>query len=326
MTKIAISVGDPAGIGPEITIKAINNLLPKFSNLEFFIVGPLNIIEYYWKSNNCSFEFNVLNQKNLNLESKVNIIDIGDYPISDIGSLNQISGKLSFEAIEIANSLILEGKCDALVTAPINKITLSMAKINFIGHTEILKFLTNTKEEVFTVFELSKLRVFFLTRHIPLKDVSKNIIEEKIIHYLRKMSFYSTTLFKSNKPIAVAGLNPHCGDNGLIGTEEKEIIIPAIKKAQQEGINVIGPVPADFVFYNGKKGHYSSILSLYHDQGHIGTKSIDFYKTISLTLGLPYIRTSPDHGTAFDIAGMNIANPVSMIQSIKAVIKYSKRY
>jgi 4-hydroxythreonine-4-phosphate dehydrogenase len=175
------------------------------------------------------------------------------------------------------------------------------------------------------MFEIeNEMRVFFLTRHVSLKQACEMVKKERVLDYIIRCSEALKKIgINLNKPLAIAGLNPHAGDGGLFGSEEIEEIIPAIEEAKKLGYNVVGPIGADSIFYLARKGLYSAVLSMYHDQGHIATKTLDFNRTIAITLGMPILRTSVDHGTAFDIAGKGIADPTSMIEAIKLAAKYS---
>ncbi|MGL4986106.1 MAG: 4-hydroxythreonine-4-phosphate dehydrogenase PdxA [Treponemataceae bacterium] len=278
--KIGITVGDAAGIGPEIVIKAI--------------ASPL-VTDICHPTVYGSVE---------SLQS------------SQMGKVSAQCGKKAFEAIQAATKDALEGNIDAVVTAPINKESLKAANIPHIGHTEIFAALTNTQNPL-TMFATLGLRVFFLTRHISLRQACDMITIERLIDYLCLCNHeLQSSLGIQNPHIAVAGLNPHCGEHGLFGSEE-HAICQAVQKAKQQGINATGPIAADSVFHLAKKGKFDAVLSLYHDQGHIACKTLDFERTISLTLGLPFLRTSVDHGTAFDIAGRGIASEISMIEAIK---------
>lgn len=240
-----------------------------------------------------------------------------------IGKVSAAGGKAAFKAIELAVQAAQNGQLDALATAPINKESLKAANISYIGHTEILAGLTEA-EDPLTLFETLSLRTFFLTRHVSLRQACDLVTEERIYRYLiRCNAALRDELGLQNPLIAVAGLNPHCGEHGLFGTEE-DCIAPAIERAAKEGVRSIGPIGADSVFHLAKIGRFDAVLSLYHDQGHIACKTLDFERTISLTLGLPFLRTSVDHGTAFDIAGKGIASAVSMIEAVKIAARYSK--
>ena len=216
----------------------------------------------------------------------------------------------------------MDGKADAVATTPINKESLHAAEINFIGHTEIFGALTGT-EDPLTMFETNGMRVFFLTRHLSLRAMLDQITKDRIIDYVVRCTEALRRLGVTEGTMAVAGLNPHSGEHGLFGWEEVNEIAPAVEELKKMGYDVAGPVPADSVFHQTALGKYNSVLSLYHDQGHIATKTLDFDRTISITNGMPILRTSVDHGTAFDIAGKNIAGAVSMKEAIRLAAKYA---
>ncbi|MGB4438083.1 MAG: 4-hydroxythreonine-4-phosphate dehydrogenase PdxA, partial [Sedimentibacter sp.] len=230
-----------------------------------------------------------------------------------------------FEFIKAAILLALDRKVDAIATAPINKESLKEANVPYIGHTEILEDLTKTKNPL-TMFQVKNLRVFFLTRHVSLKKACDEVTEENVYEFIIRCKDALEILGVYNPKIAVAGLNPHSGEHGLFGYEEVDEIMPAIARAKKLDIDVVGPVPADSVFYLGLNGKYDAVLSLYHDQGHIATKMVDFERTISITNNLPFLRTSVDHGTAFDIAGTGMAGEVSMVEAIKLAAEYAPNF
>ncbi|MGL4982821.1 MAG: 4-hydroxythreonine-4-phosphate dehydrogenase PdxA [Treponemataceae bacterium] len=278
--KIGITVGDPAGIGAEIVEKAINCSLVT-DICEPVVYGSLKPLK-----------------KSL------------------MGRVSAEGGQAAFLAIKSATEDALLGKIDAVATAPVNKESLHAANIPYIGHTEIFAALTNTQDPL-TMFETLSLKVFFLTRHVSLRNACDLITEERLVDYLIRCSNHlASQLGIQNPCIAVAGLNPHCGESGLFGNEE-QVIFLAIQKARVHGVNAVGPIGADSVFHLAKIGKFDAVLSLYHDQGHIACKTLDFDRTISLTLGMPFLRTSVDHGSAFDIAGKGCASAVSMIEAIR---------
>src|SRR5699024_3645520 len=208
---------------------------------------------------------------------------------------------------------------------PINKESLQAAEVPYIEHTEMLEDLTNTKDPL-TMFQVQGMRIFFLTRHLSIKDAIDQMTKERVQDYLNRCDEALQRLGVDERKLAVAGLNPHSGEGGLFGNEEIDEITPGIEAAQKDGIDVVGPVPADSVFYQALNGKYDAVLSLYHDQGHIAAKMTDFHRTIAITNGLPFLRTSVDHGTAFDIAGKNIASSVSMEECIKLAAQYGPRF
>lgn len=312
---IGVPLGDPAGIGPEIAIKAaLQKEIQEIANV--ILIGPEEVFLQVKKQFSFSYD-------NLNLHFVENV-QLGGF---DYGKVQANCGKSSYDSIFAATLLAKNNQIDAIATTPINKESLRAANINTIGHTELLGEFTNTVNPI-TLFQTNELRVFFLTRHLSLMDAVKAITYETVLNGIIN-TYKSMALLgirDSNEPFAVAGLNPHNGEHGLFGTEEEDVIRPAVVMAQGMGIPVAGPIPADSVFYQARIGRFSAVLSLYHDQGHIATKTYDFEKTISLTLGMPFLRTSVDHGTAFDIAGKGIAQFVSMDQAIRIAAKYAKIY
>ena len=219
----------------------------------------------------------------------------------------------------------LKGEINAIATAPINKKAVNMAGSKHLGHTEILAALCGV-EEPLTMFWVKDMKIFFLTRHVPLIEAIKAVKKDKIVSMTIKVERALRWLRIEKPRIAIAALNPHASDDGLMGSEEIEEVIPAVKELQGMGLNVVGPVPADSVFHKALEHEYDAVLSLYHDQGHIAAKTLDFYGAVAVTLGLPFIRTSVDHGTAYDIAWRGIANPRSLIEAIKLAAKLSKIY
>jgi 4-hydroxythreonine-4-phosphate dehydrogenase len=259
-------------------------------------------------------------------EGACNYIECGVLPSSFVyGRVDAACGKAAYDCIVKAVELAKDGLVDALATTPINKEALNAAGIDYIGHTEILAALTNTLDPL-TMFQVRDLRVFFLTRHLSLQAACRSVTEERVYQYIRRCCGALARLGIDKPRIAVAGLNPHCGEHGLFGDEEDAVIVPAIERARREGFDAHGPKPADSVFHFALNGAWDCVLSLYHDQGHIATKMVDFERTIALTLGLPFLRTSVDHGTAFDIAGTGKASAVSMTEAIRLAALYAPRF
>jgi len=222
--------------------------------------------------------------------------------------------------------LALDGEISALATAPINKEAIRLAGSKYIDHTTMLEGLTGSRD-VATVFEAGeKLRIYFMTKHIPLIDIFKEIDEDKVYKSIVTAARCLRLLGVSGEKIAVAALNPHAGEGGLLGSEETSYIEPAVARAQKNSIDVYGPLPADSVFFRASMGEFDIVVSLYHDQGHIAAKIHDFFSTVSLNIGLPFLRTSPDHGTAFDIAGKGIANETSMVNAMTKAVQYGELY
>ena len=197
--------------------------------------------------------------------------------------------------------------------------------MNFIGHTEIFSALTHSNDPL-TLFEVRNLRVFFLSRHVSLRKACDMVTKERIIDYVIRCTRALRKLGITEGTMAIAGLNPHSGEHGLFGEEEVKAVFPAVEELKKMGYQVAGPIGADSVFHQALNGRYNSVLSLYHDQGHIATKTLDFERTISITAGMPILRTSVDHGTAFDIAGKGIASPVSMMEAVRLGVKYAPAF
>ncbi|RMC98826.1 4-hydroxythreonine-4-phosphate dehydrogenase PdxA [Clostridium autoethanogenum] len=325
---VAIPIGDIAGVGPEIVVKALNKKII-YDKVNPLVVGELRAIKRALEVTNINLEINVVDkvEKGKFEFGTIDLIDLNNVNGYEIkfGEVQAKAGKSAFEFIKKSVELAGEHKVDAIATTPINKEALKAAKINYIGHTEILAGLTGTDDPM-TMFQVCNLRVFFLTRHLSLKDAVSSVKKNKVYEYILKCSKGLMQLGVKNPRIAIAGLNPHAGEHGLFGMEEVEEIVPAVEAARKKGIDIEGPIGADSVFYKALKGTYDAVISLYHDQGHIATKMVDFEKTISITVGLPFIRTSVDHGTAFDIAGKNIVSSVSMEEAIKLAYEYAEVY
>ena len=245
----------------------------------------------------------------------INVVDTGTVPHADSiewGSVQELAGRAAIASIEAATDAALSGKTDGVVTSPINKEAIWKTGSEFLGHTEMLGSLCGTPDTD-TMFVVSGLKIFFATRHMSLREAVDSIRRDLIDHEIHK-ALRALKVFGCNSPkLAVAALNPHAGEGGHFGTEEIEVLRPAVKSACAEGHNVVGPVPADSVFHKGVIREYDGVLSLYHDQGHIASKTLDFDGTVSVTAGLPILRTSVDHGTAFDIAGQGAASPMTCL-------------
>lgn len=321
-------MGDPAGIGPEIIVKALCE--PEIHNVcQPLVFGDAGIMKRTSAALKLNLEINAVNnpaQAKPGL-GNVNVIAVQAESLQNLpmGQVSTAGGKCAYDCIVKATAAAMRSEIAALATTPINKESIKAAKIDFIGHTEMLAALTATANPL-TMFQVKNLRVFFFSRHLSLRRACEVIKKEKLVECLMQCDNALRQLQVSSRSIAVAGLNPHCGEHGLFGDEEGREIEPAIAEARRLGINVFGPVSADSVFHQALQGKFAAVLSLYHDQGHIATKTYDFERTISVTLGLPFIRTSVDHGTAFDIAGKGIASPISMIEAIKLAAEYSLLY
>lgn len=325
---IGIPIGDPAGIGPEIVLKALSNR-KLYEISRPFVVGNINLMKQIENVVKTGLKFNITRNPS---EGKytygtVDMLSLDNInkDVLEFGKIQAAAGKAAYEYIVKTAELANAGKLTAVATTPINKEAIRAANVNFIGHTEMFASLTNT-EDPLTMFQVHNMRVFFLTRHVSLIEACHLIKKDRLVDYIVRCEEALRSLGLSNRKIAVAGLNPHNGEHGLFGDEEGTEIEPAVKEACRMGVNVVGPIPADSVFAQTLKGRYDAVLSLYHDQGHIATKTVDFERTISLTIGMPFLRTSVDHGTAFDIAGMGNASSVSMEEAIRLASEYGVNY
>lgn len=321
---IGVPIGDPAGIGPEIAIKSS---LDKrvWEKAKPLLIGDTNVLQQIIDLYKLNAKIIIVDDPR-KVEYKMGEIYV--YPVNNIdmnklelGKVDAMCGQAAFEYIKASVMLSNKEYIDAIATTPINKESLKAAKVPFIGHTEIFASLSDTHDPL-TMFEIDKLRVFFLSRHVSLKKAIEMVKKERVMDYVKR-SHEALKRLGVSGTIAVAGLNPHSGEHGLFGYEEVEEIVPAIEELQKQGFDVIGPVPADSIFAIGLSGKWAAVLSLYHDQGHIATKTYDFHRTISITNGMPFLRTSVDHGTAMDIAGKNIANEISMSEAIILAAKYA---
>lgn len=325
---IAVPMGDPAGIGPEIVAKAMaDEAVCNAANC--VVVGESSILENAIRLVQADVRINIIQDPKEGDYQKgiLNLIQVDGLKSGEfrIGSIDGRCGKASFSYIEKAIELANGGRVDAVATTPINKEALKAGGIPFIGHTEIFGALTGT-EDPLTLFQVRNLRVFFLSRHVSLRDACDMVKKERVVDYVKRCQKALDQLGVSQGTMAVAGLNPHSGEHGLFGREEVEEVIPAVEELQREGYRVEGPIGADSVFHLALQGRYNSVLSLYHDQGHIATKTLDFEKTISVTCGMPILRTSVDHGTALDIAGTGKASAVSMVEAILVAARYAPHF
>lgn len=318
---IGITVGDPAGIGPEIVLKALH----RQDSIRPLVYADRVILEQTRDLLKLDLDLNpVESPEEGKYESgTIDYFDPGvlNEPIT-YGKVSADGGQAGYEYLDRAITHALDGCVDGLATAPLNKESLQAAKLPYIDHTAMLKARAAVNEPM-TLFLVRTLRIFFLTRHISFREIPGAITFDGIIEALPLCDLYLRQLGLSEPTIAVAGLNPHGGEQGLFGNEEMEVITPAIAEARSRGWRVQGPVPADSVFHQAMEGKYDGVLSLYHDQGHIAAKTLDFHGTISLTMGLKFLRTSVDHGTAFDIAGKGIGDERGMVEAIRAAGKYA---
>lgn len=322
---IAVTMGDPAGIGPEIVARTIDDK-EIFNIARCIVIGDRKIMEKAIQIVGADLKIHVTENpaEGDYSEGVLNLIDLDNINMDqfEYGKVSAMCGQAAYDYIAKSIEITMSGQADAVATTPINKESLHAAEVPFIGHTEIFGALTGT-EDPLTMFETNGLRVFFLTRHKSLRDMLDDINKDRIIDYVQRCTEALRKLGVNEGTMAVAGLNPHSGEHGLFGWEEVNEIAPAVEELKKQGYDVAGPVPADSVFHQAAMGKYNSVLSLYHDQGHIATKTLDFDRTISITNGMPILRTSVDHGTAFDIAGKGIAGAVSMKEAVRLAAKYA---
>ncbi|MDA8198750.1 MAG: 4-hydroxythreonine-4-phosphate dehydrogenase PdxA [Thermaerobacter sp.] len=324
--RIGITLGDPAGIGPEIVVKALLELEPERAWTPVLFGNP-HVLQAALDLVGASRRVKVLDDvaavdddpRVLSLVATA--ADPEPVPYGVVGSRGgEEAGRAIMAVVDAAKS----GAVDVINTAPLNKEALRLAGYHYPGHTEMLAERFGV-DGVYTMFEVDTLRIFFLTRHHPLSEVPALLGVAQVHAGITRCLGFLKDLGVETPVLAVAALNPHGGEHGLLGTEERAILEPAIKQAQSEGHRVEGPIPADAVFYQARMGRYAGVLSLYHDQGHIAAKTLDFYGTVSVTLGLPVLRTSVDHGTAFDIAGRGVANAHGQVAALSAAGAWGAR-
>lgn len=319
--KIGISIGDVNGIGLEVILKT----LAEVKILDYctpIVYGHTKVASYHRKALGIGdFSFNVITEAAAANPKKANMINCWEEDVKiELGVANETGGKYALLSLERATSDLVSGEIDALVTAPINKHNIQSDTFQFPGHTEYLQEKSGSNEVL--MFLLSEeLRVGVVTGHIPIADVARSVTKEKIVKKLQLINDSLKKDFWVEKPkIAVLGLNPHAGDHGLLGKEEQDIIMPAIQEAFDKGIICFGPYPADGFFGKGSYKQFDAVLAMYHDQGLVPFKALAFGTGVNYTAGMKYVRTSPDHGTGYDIAGKNVADPSSFIEAVFAAV------
>ncbi|MBC7087124.1 MAG: 4-hydroxythreonine-4-phosphate dehydrogenase PdxA [Tissierellales bacterium] len=316
MKYIGITMGDPAGIGCEIALKALKNDEYRKKSIIF---GSKEIVSHFLKLLGINKDINVINDISEFDEDKINIVNVVDLKLNDFqfGKVSKICGDAAYRYVETAINWALDKKIKAVVTGPLNKEALHLAGYNYDGHTEIFASLTNTKKYAMMLWS-EKLKVIHVSTHVSLRKACDRVKKDRVYDTIVLAHDTLKRMGIENPRIAVAGLNPHAGESGIFGNEEIEEINPAILKAQSEGIRVTGAVAPDTVFLKAYKGEFDIVVAMYHDQGHIPMKLLAFDEGVNITVGLPIVRTSVDHGTAFGKAGKGTANESSMIEAIKA--------
>lgn len=321
--RVGISIGDFNGIGPEIIMKSLKDK----TITDFFtpvIFGSGKLFTYQKNIFKLNLNFNYINEASQAQGGKLNMVNLAkDNSNVELGTPTEESTKMAIASLEAATEALIKGEIDVLVTAPINKDEMIKMGFKHAGHTGYFEEKFNKKGLMFLVTD--DLKVAVSTHHIPIAKVAENISKEKIKKQIKALNQTLIEDFCISKPkIAVLGLNPHSGDGGVIGSEEIEIIEPAIKELSDNGILAFGPFPADSFFQPAKYKNFDAVLAMYHDQGLAPFKTLAYEEGVNYTAGLPFIRTSPDHGVAYDIAGKNIADEQSFTEAIFAAIKIFK--
>ncbi len=317
---IGITMGDPTGIGPEIIVKALTKTTVT-SEVKPIVFGDKGVLRKTLDELKVKADVKVVNNLREARPTRKTIC-VRNVTNLNLGRLrygrpDKNCGKAMAAYIRTATQAAMAGEIDAIVTAPINKEAMNNAGVKYAGHTEMMAEMTGT-EDYAMMLAGTKLKVVMVTTHVPLRDVHTGLTPGKVFKVIKLTCLSLIELFGVRNPrIAVTGLNPHGGEGGLFGYEERELILPAVNNAKNLGINVRGPLPADTVFYFALKGEYDAVVTMYHDQGLIPLKMLHFTDAVNVTLGLPVIRTSVDHGTAYDIAGKGIASYGSLLAAIK---------
>jgi 4-hydroxythreonine-4-phosphate dehydrogenase len=310
LPRVAVTAGDPAGIGPEVVLKALAD--PALAALAQWEVvadaAVLNVVE-------AATGHRLANQP------AARLLDLHQLRPSEVvpGKLSAACGRAALEYIRIATRLCLEGRADALVTAPVNKQAIALTRPDFAGHTEFIAQMCGASEPRMLLVN-DQLRVVHVSTHVSLQKACE-LNTPRILRTIELGHSALQRLGFDRPRLAVCGLNPHAGENGLFGDEDWQFILPAVQAAQAAGLSCEGPFPADTIFLKAVRGDYDLVVAMYHDQGHIPMKLLDFAHTVNVSLGLPIIRTSVDHGTAFDIAGKNCADPTSMKAALRLAVE-----
>ncbi|HEY4324834.1 MAG TPA: 4-hydroxythreonine-4-phosphate dehydrogenase PdxA [Mucilaginibacter sp.] len=334
---IGITMGDPASIGPEIAVKALLNR-EVYEVCKPILVGDAGVFNDIIKRLHLNATVNVIKAvSEAKFEfGKLDVLDLHNVKLNKLvfGQISAMAGEAAFAAVKKVIDLAMAGDIDATVTGPINKKSINEAGHRFAGHTEIYAHFTNTPKYAMLLVE-DKLKVIHVSTHVSLRKACDLVKKERILEVIELLYNGMNSLGETNLKIGVAGLNPHAGDSGLFGTEDDEEILPAVEEAKLMGFNVEGPIPPDTLFAKAATGAYGGVVAMYHDQGHIPFKLAGFkwdpekkqmesVKGVNITLGLPIIRTSVDHGTAFEIAGKGVASPDAMLLAIESAVQLSR--
>ncbi len=335
---LAITIGDPGGIGPEICVRALS--LPEIYDIcRPLLIGDASVVQNASEFCDLNLEIQTVAdpREGLYKLGTVDVLDLANLPLGQLRhkEVTATQGKAAFEYIDRAIQLALAGQVDGTVTAPINKAALNAAGFHYAGHTEIYAEKTKSPDYAMMLAD-HNFRVVHVSTHVSLREACDRVKKERVLKVIQLANDALTRLSGNSPRVAVAGLNPHAGEGCMFGREDQEEILPAVEEAQKLGIRVEGPIPPDTVFSKMKGGQYDAVVVMYHDQGHIPMKVLGFNldaKTgewgqmagVNVTLGLPIIRTSVDHGTAFGKAGEGRANPQSMVEAIKLAAQLAAR-
>lgn len=334
---IGITMGDPASIGPEIALKAL--LDTRVQDIcKPVLVGDAAVFQQIASQLQLPIRIRAIEQisEAQFISGEADVLDLKNTDLSKIafGEISAEAGNASFEAVTKVIDLALKGEVQATVTGPINKKSVNEAGHHFAGHTEIYAHYTQTKKYAMLLVE-ENMKVIHVSTHVSLRQACDLVKKDRIVEVTELLHQGLVSLGETNLKIGIAGLNPHAGDSGLFGTEDDEEIVPAVTEARRRGYDVEGPVPADTLFSKAATGHYGGIVAMYHDQGHIPfkltgfkwnaeKKQMDSVKGVNITMGLPIIRTSVDHGTAFEIAGKGVASPDAMVLAIESAVQLAR--
>lgn len=318
---IILTMGDPAGIGPEIILSCFKD--KDVNKIPVVVFGDMEVLSMIKdRIRITGYELNKINTiEEANYSSDIlNVLDFHNIEMKkyDIGKLSSMCGHAAYEYIISAIQHVKDKKARAVTTAPINKEALHMAGHNFPGHTEIFATQCGTKDYAMHLYD-EKLSIIHVSTHVSLEDAIRTLSKDRVKKVIELAHDNMKKILNREPRIAVAGINPHSSENGLFGNQEEKIITPAIEEMKH--LNVVGPIPPDTVFYRGIKGEFDIVVAMYHDQGHIPFKMYAFESGVNTSAGLSVLRTSVDHGTAFDIAGKGIANSISMVNAIKLADK-----
>ena len=325
---IGITMGDPASIGPEIVLKALAKKQAFHDQCRAVVIGDLRVLEKTRAQLGLT-QVSIRTVGNLSQvegqPGQVAVVDLqnADPELFALGTVSAVAGKAAAEYVVRGTELALAGEIAAIVTAPINKEAINLGGYPFPGHTELLAHLTGAAD-VSMMLTSSKLRVLHVSTHVSLEEAIRRVRTARVLKVIQLADRACKMLGIRQPRVAVAGLNPHASEGGLFGSQEAEQIRPAIQEAQAQGIDATGPHPGDTVFLQATQGRYDVVVAMYHDQGHIPMKLIGFDEGVNVSIGLPIIRTSVDHGTAFDIAGQGIADETSLICAVNVALQMVK--